>query len=64
MAKSLPKKLFVKIEDEGAAAYFVADEDAASLVDMGKKIKVGTYQLIDTSYAEGVAKFGKSRRER
>lgn len=62
MAKALPKKLFVKIEKDSSTEYFVADEDASTLVEMGGKIKIGTYQLIDISYAEGVAKFAKPRR--
>lgn len=62
MAKALPKKLFVKIESDGNAEYFVADDDADSLVEMGQKVKIGTYQLIEVAHAEGVAKFTRRSR--
>jgi hypothetical protein len=63
MAKALPKKLFVKVEKEGSTEYFVADADAANLIEMGEKIKIGVYQLVEVQTAEGVAKFsgGKNR---
>lgn len=58
MAKqTFPKTLFVKTEKDGSTSYFVADEDAASLVEMGESIKIATYQLIEIQSAEGVAKF-------
>lgn len=62
MPKQLPKKLFVKIEKDGSTDYFVADEDAASLVEMGETLKIGTYQLVEIAEAKGVAQFGKARR--
>lgn len=62
MAKQLPKKLFVKIEKDGSTEYFLADENAAALVEMGEKVKIGTYQLVGVDQAEGVAKFAKAGR--
>ena len=50
-----PTTLFVKIEKESYTEYFCADANAASL--MGSKTKIATYQLVDISNAEGVAKF-------
>lgn len=61
--KKFPKTLFVKAEKEGDSEYFVADVDAGSLVEMGDKIKVATYQLVEVQEAKGIAKFSaKSRR--
>lgn len=59
MAKTLPKTLYVKIDKDGSTAYFVADADAYSLVEMGQKIKIGVYKLAETNLAEGVAKLTK-----
>lgn len=53
----LPKKLFVKIE-RGDSDYFVADTNVVALVQMGEKIKIGVYQLVEITQAEGVAKIG------
>lgn len=52
-----PKTLYVKSEKESSTEYFVADADAASLVEMGQKVKIASYQLIEVTEAEGVAKF-------
>lgn len=53
----LPKTLYVKImkEDE---EYFVADKtlDGIVLVDMGDKVTVGIYNLVETIKAEAVVK--------
>ena len=59
MAKALPKTLYVKIEKDSTTEYFVADADAYSLVEMGQKIKIGVYKLIETNVAEGIAKLTK-----
>lgn len=59
MAKKLPKTLFVKIEKDGSTEYFVADDEAACLVEMGQKVRIGTYKLIEVDDAIGVAKFSK-----
>jgi len=57
-----PKVLYVKTEKDSAVTYFVADADAASLVEMGEKITVAKYQLVEVGEAEGVATFGKTKR--
>ena len=55
--KRLPKSLFVKFEKpENDEGYFVACEEAYGLVDMGDKIKVGRYELVETITAEGIVK--------
>lgn len=61
MAKKFPKTLYVKLDGDSDADWFVADEDALGLVDMNCKVKIATYQLVEISIAEGVAKFTKSR---
>ena len=55
--KKLPKTLYVKIEKESSTEYFVADAEAAALVEMGQKIRIGVYELVETKTAEGVASF-------
>ncbi len=59
--KLLPATLYVKSEKDGSTEYFAADGDAASLVEMGQKIKIGVYKLVEVKIAEGVASFTKSR---
>jgi hypothetical protein len=56
--KQLPKKLFVKIEHDpnGDTSYFSADAELYALVEKGDKIKIGTYQLVETMFAETVVK--------
>lgn len=61
--KALPKKIFVKTEKErDGTEYFVADANAFNLVEMGEKVRVGTYQLVEISEAQGVASFSKPRK--
>lgn len=64
MAKQFPKTLFVKTEKDGSTEYFVADANAYNLVDMGDRIEIATYHLIETRPAEGVASFGPARKSR
>lgn len=59
MAKQLPKKLFAKIEHDGDNSYFVADSDLYTLVEKGEKVQIGTYQLVETTYAEAVISTSK-----
>lgn len=59
----LPKTLYVKIESDKDATYFVCEEDASGLVEMGQKIKIGVYELVETKNAEGIANFSKSTKE-
>ena len=61
MAKALPKTLYVKSEKDGSTEYFVADAEAAALVEMGQRIKIGVYKLVETNEAEGVASFKRAR---
>lgn len=57
MPKKLPKMLFVKIEQVGDdEPYFVAAEAMYDLAEMGEKIKIGTYKLVEVSDAEVVIK--------
>lgn len=58
-----PKTLYVKIEKDSGTEYFVSDEDAACLVQMGDTIKVAAYKLMDVSDATGVAEFKQPRRK-
>jgi phosphoribosylaminoimidazole carboxylase (NCAIR synthetase) len=57
----LPAKLFVKRQTEPETEYFVADESLTALVEMGETITVGTYQLVETVEAEGVAQVKETR---
>jgi hypothetical protein len=34
----------------------VADADAHRLIEMGQKLKIGVYKLVETKTAEGIAK--------
>ncbi len=58
--KQLPKKLFVKVDGAKGEEYFVADSDIIGMVDVGQKEKIGVYQLVGITFAEGVVKVGKS----
>ena len=53
---NFPKQIFVKIEKTDGEEYLVADANAFGLVEMGERIKVATYQLVEVQHAEGVAK--------
>jgi hypothetical protein len=55
MTKRLPKTLFVKTENDGDIEYFVTNDSPDALVDMGQKVKIGTYQLVEINNYEGVA---------
>jgi hypothetical protein len=59
MPKNLPRKLFAKIERDGDISYFVADESIYPLVEKGEKVQIGTYQLVETAYAEAVISTSK-----
>ncbi len=54
--KKLPKRLFVKIEIDGDNSYFVADAEMYGMVEMGERVQIGTYQLVETTYAEAIVK--------
>lgn len=55
MAKRFPKKLFVKVE-ESDPDFFVADDDTVGFVEVGQKVKVAVYQLVEIGEIEGVAR--------
>jgi hypothetical protein len=55
MTKALPKTLFVKTEKDHGTEYFVADTSAHVLVEMGQRVKIGVYQLVEINNYEGVA---------
>lgn len=58
MKKKLPKKLYVKVEEDTNAdvSYFTADDSAAGMVAVGEKIKIGIYELVETVTVDGVAR--------
>lgn len=58
--KAFPKTLYVKTEADSGTEYFVVDGDAYNLVEMGQKVKIAVYQLVETQIGEGVAKLSKS----
>ena len=57
--KQFPNRLFVKIEDDGDKSYFVPSTQLYDLAEMGEKIKIGVYQLVETTFAETVVKTSK-----
>lgn len=60
--KKFPKIIYVKTDQSAGTEFFVADENPASLVEMGEKVRIAKYQLVETNEAEGIASFGKARR--
>jgi len=51
----LPKTIYVKVVKENDAEYFVADNSVSNLVlEVGDKIKVGVYELVETLQAEAI----------
>lgn len=56
MATIFPKKLFVKLDGEGDEAFFLADKDMTGMRDVGERVHVATYQLVQTDFIEGVVK--------
>jgi hypothetical protein len=57
--KKLPARLFAKIEHDSGNSYFIADTDVETLVEKGEKVQIGTYELVETSYAESVVSMSK-----
>lgn len=56
--KTYPKTVTVKIEDDGDSNdYLVANsgDDMLGHAEVGKKIKVGIYKLVEVREVEGVA---------
>ncbi len=57
MTKKMPKTIYVKWEEpSNDDPYMVAGQDFDSMVDVGGKTVVGTYQLVETTTAEMVVK--------
>jgi hypothetical protein len=54
--KTLPKKLYVKVEQDGDISYFVADAAIDPLVEMNDRVKVGVYELVETYICTGEVK--------
>lgn len=62
MSKKLPAMIYVKIDSDIDDEYLVAGVDASRLVEMGQKLKLGVYKLIEIQTAEGIAKLTKDVR--
>jgi hypothetical protein len=62
MSKKLPAMIYVKIDSDIDDEYLVANVDASRLVEMGQKLKLGVYKLIEIQTAEGIAKLTKNAR--
>jgi hypothetical protein len=48
----LPKKLYVKMEKEGDVVYPIPVEAIPDLAEIGEKIRIGIYELVDTAFVE------------
>lgn len=59
MAKKFDKTIYVKIEQDDEDPYYIANESADNLVEMGETLKIGVYQLVEVVDATGAATFGK-----
>ncbi len=60
--KALPKQLFVKIDGvEAGDEFFNATEDEVDLVEMGEIASIGTYELVETHTAKGMAILNNSK---
>lgn len=64
MAKKFPKKLFVKIDTDTDTEYFVADEGIDGMVEVGQKVQIALYQLVEVNTAEGLVKVHPPARRR
>jgi coenzyme F420-reducing hydrogenase beta subunit len=61
MAK-FPKTLFVKEDRTEGEAFFIADKDILGHAQMGEKITLGVYRLVETQVVEGVIAVSKKRK--
>ena len=57
-----PQTLYVKVRKEGDTEWFDAQEDASDLVEMGERVRVGKYQIVEFLDARGIAQFDKPKR--
>ena len=59
--KNFPKMLYVKTEEDAGTKYFVADDSMEAIAEVGEKIHVALYQLVEVSNVELVVKIIKSK---
>lgn len=60
MTKKLPAKIFVKWEEpSNDEPYLIAGQQMFGLVDVARKTRIGTYQLVETTDAEMVVSTSK-----
>lgn len=59
-----PKRLYVKIEKDGDSSYPVACEQLIDVADMNAPIRIGIYELVETTYVECHVKTGGTVRKR
>lgn len=56
MANKFPKNVFIKFEDGGTGPDYMNTYSAAEdTAEMGQKVKVGVYKLVETIEVKGVA---------
>lgn len=56
MAKKFPKKMFVKIDSDSENDYFIANEDMGGMCDVGERVQIAIYQLVQIDTVEGLVK--------
>lgn len=61
MAKTFPKTIYVKREEDGSDTYFIADNNVNVMVEMGETVKVAKYSLVETGELTGVGQYEKKR---
>ena len=54
-----PKCLFVKQENDGHCDYFASDVTLTNFAEIGQKVRVGVYELVETREVEGVVSHRK-----
>ena len=59
-----PKKLYVKMEKYGDTTYPVPAEHLIDVAEIGETIRIGVYELVETSYAECQVKTSGTVRKR
>lgn len=57
----LPQQLFVKIDGEKGDEFFNATVDEVELAKMGETANIGTYELVETHTAKGMAILNNSK---
>jgi hypothetical protein len=51
---NLPTTIYVKAEQDGNEHFFVSHEDIECHAEMGEKVRVGVYQLVEVLSVETV----------